>query len=312
MAVSCARCGTQNPDGNRFCQSCGTPLAAVAQVPAVPVGATAASPFTHPPAPAGTSPGQLYAPAPAYGAPQPPPTGAYQNPYYQPGPGAPTPIVHRTPWMLIIAVIVATVVVLSGVGTVLAFALNRHTDTQAGAFSSLSSPSPASTPTPGQTSPSPTANAGAQTLSTNTVSVVAPAGWAVLNKDATSISLQSPTGDGTIAIASGQSSPPETAQQLKSDIDKALGQKYPDVAECAGTSVTTGALAGAKGIFWELCFTATTGGQSVPIAEPLFVGANASGSVGYVVVLQTTQDNLDAFVKECLPILRSGIAWKLT
>ncbi len=308
MAVTCARCGTQNPDGNRFCQSCGTPLAVVAQAPAVPVGATAASPFTQPPAPAGTVPGQVYAP-PAYGAPQPPPTGAYQNPYYQPGPGAPTPIVHRTPWVLIMAVIVATVVVLSGVGTVLAFALNHHTNTQPGTFSSLSSPSPASTPTPGQPSPSPTAT---QTVSTNTVSVVAPAGWAVLNKDTTSISLQSPTGDGTIGIASGQTSPPETAQQLKSDIDKALGQKYPDVAECAGNSVTTGAIAGANGIFWELCFTATSGGQSVPMAEPLFVGANANGSVGYVVVLQTTQDNLETFVKECLPILQSGITWKLT
>jgi hypothetical protein len=220
--------------------------------------------------------------------------------------------VHRTPWVLIIAVIVATVVVLSGVGTVLAFALNHHTNAEPGTFSSLSSPSPASTPTPGQPSPTATPASGGQTVSTNTVSVVAPAGWAVLNKDTTSISLQSPGGDGTIAIASGQSSPPETAQQLKSDIDKALGQKYPDVAECPGTSVTTGALAGAKGIFWELCFTATSGGQSVPIAEPLFVGANANGSVGYVVVLQTTQDNLEAFVKECLPILQSGITWKLT
>ena len=27
MAIACARCGTQNPDGNKFCQACGSPLA---------------------------------------------------------------------------------------------------------------------------------------------------------------------------------------------------------------------------------------------------------------------------------------------
>jgi len=26
MALTCARCGAQNPDGNQFCQACGTPL----------------------------------------------------------------------------------------------------------------------------------------------------------------------------------------------------------------------------------------------------------------------------------------------
>ena len=47
------------------------------------------------------------------------------------------------------------------------------------------------------------------------------------------------------------------------------------------------------------------------MGEPLFAGANSKGSVGYVLVLQTTQDNLENFIKECTPILDGGITWKL-
>src|SRR5713226_8480002 len=113
MALVCARCGTQNPDTNKFCQACGTPLAAVAAPPAAPVRAAAASPFIQAPPVAGTYPGS------PPGAPPGPP--AFSSPYYSPTGAGPQPGVHRTPWVLIISAIVALVVVMGGVGTALAF-----------------------------------------------------------------------------------------------------------------------------------------------------------------------------------------------
>jgi hypothetical protein len=227
-----------------------------------------------------------------------------------------TPAVHRTPWVLIISIVVAVVLVLSGVGTVLAFALGSRHNTQSSPFSALSSPSPAVTPSPGDTpapSPSaqPTGPGSGQTVTTSTVGVVVPSGWQVLNKDANSVTVQSPDGDGTLTVASGESSPPQTAQQIKDAIDKALVQHYPDAAPCPNSSSDNGAISGVNGIFWTMCFTATGGGQSVSIAEPIWAGATAGGSVAYVVVLQTTQDNTDAFVQKCMPILKGGITWSL-
>src|SRR5205809_6428125 len=96
MALVCPRCATQNPDGNSFCHACGSPLNAPPPAPAMPVAAAPAAPFTEPPA--FTTP-----PAAAY-APPPPPPPAYQSPYYAPASGAIQPPVHRTPWLVIIAV----------------------------------------------------------------------------------------------------------------------------------------------------------------------------------------------------------------
>ena len=78
MALVCPRCATQNPDGNTFCQACGSPLNAPPPAPAMPAVAVPASPFTEPPA--YTTP-----PPPAAYAPPPPPPAAYQSPFYPPG-----------------------------------------------------------------------------------------------------------------------------------------------------------------------------------------------------------------------------------
>ena len=67
---------------------------------------------------------------------------------------------------------------------------------------------------------------------------------------------------------------------------------------------------GATGIVWELCFTLTSGGQSVPAAAPLFAGANANGSVYYVILILATQADVKTFVADAGPILDS-IQWKL-
>jgi len=305
MALVCSRCGTQNPDTNKFCQACGTALAAPAAVaPAVPATAAPASPFTQAPPPAGSMPG---APPPA---PQGPP--GYASPYYSPTGAQPQPV-HRTPWVLIIAVIVALVVVMGGVGTVLAFTLGNH-KTQTTTFGSLSSPSPAVTPSPGQSpapSPSSKPTTGGSTVSNDGETVVVPTGWTLADKDNETITLESPNGDGTITIGSGPSSPPQSAQQNKDQLDKFFLQKFPDTKPCPGSSVANGDLDGAQGIFWELCFTLTSGGQSVQVGAPLFVGANASGSVYYVALLETEASNMDTFISEAKPILDGGIKWNL-
>lgn len=303
MALVCARCGTQNPDTNKFCLACGTPLAAPAPPPAVPVAATAASPFTQAPPPAAAYPG------PPAGVPPGPP--AYASPYYSPVGAGPQPGVHRTPWVLIIAVIVALVIVMGGVGTVLAVALGNHNSSSAG-FEGVSSPSPAISPKPGQSpsaQPSPPANGSSVSNDGETVTI--PTGWTVLSKDTETITLESPNGDGAITIGSGPSNPPASAQQNKDDLDKFFLQKYPDTRPCSGTKVTTGSLDGAAGIFWTICFTLTSGAQSVQVGAPLFVGANASGSVYYAAFLETEASNVATFLNEAKPILNGGIKWSL-
>lgn len=311
MAVTCSRCGTQNPDTNRFCQNCGTPLAAPPPSPAVPVGAAAASPFSQPPSPpaAYAAPATYAAPpaAPPAAIPGPPP---YASPYYQPAAGVPQPGIHRTPWVLIIAVIVALVVVMGGVGTIVAFALGNHSSQSAG-FQSVSSPSPAVSPSPnGSPSAKPTPGSG-NSVSTDGETVTIPAGWSVVNKDSETITLESPNGDGAITIGAGPSNPPQTAQQNKDTMDAAFRQKFPDTKPCPGSKVTNGPLGGANGIFWELCFTLTSGAQSAEVGAPLWVGANAAGTVYYAVLLETEASNMDAFIAESKALLSGGIAWKL-
>src|SRR5579859_1272044 len=98
MALTCARCGAQNPDGNAFCQACGTPLTAAAtrSTPGNPPWALAPPPPGPPAAPPPGSPGGVAGPPPGLAPPVQTMGGGYQSPYYVPTtPQAP---VHRTPW----------------------------------------------------------------------------------------------------------------------------------------------------------------------------------------------------------------------
>ena len=306
MALACPRCGTQNPDGNSFCQACGSPLIAPPQAPAMPVGAAPASPFTEPPAFTTPPPTANVPPPPTAYGPPPPPPPAYMSPYYPPATGAVQPPIHRTPWLVIIAAVVLLVVVMAGVGTVLAVVFAHSSNQAAGSIQDLPSPSPAGSPspvpTPTITTPTSASNAG--------VAVPLPDGWVVEAQDSESITLISPSGTGSITVASGASSPPQNAQQNKATVDAFFKQQFPDTASCAGSKTTTGSLSGVAGISWELCFTLTSGAQSVPAAALLFVGANPSGSVYYVMYMLTLANNLPAFRNECDPILK-GIQWKL-
>lgn len=305
MALICPRCSTQNPDGNSYCQACGSPLNAPPPPPAMPARPTAASPFTQPP-PAYTSP----PPAAGYAPPPLAPPPAYQSPYYAPAPGMPLTQVHRTPWLLIVAVIVVLVLIMAGVGTVLAVGLS-HSSTQAASnLNELSSPSPAGSPSPVPSPTSQPTSSGPKTVSNAGVTVPLPDGWTVAAQDGESITLVNPDSDGAITIASGSSNPPQTAQQNKDTVDTFFKQQYPDTKNCAGSKTTTGSLSGAPGISWELCFTLTSGAQSLPAAALLFVGANSSGTVYYVMYMLTPAANMPAFNTECAPILK-GIQWSL-
>jgi zinc ribbon protein len=283
MALACPRCGTQNPDGNAYCQACGTPLAAPA---AVTAGAYAGPP-------PGLAP--------------PPPSPGYQSPYYAPS-GAPVQV-HRTPWMLIVAVVLAATVLMAGAGTALALLGNRTTQTPSSSgLADIPSPTPGVTPSP-VASPTTTTQVGLQSNDGFTVNV--PSGWSVDSKDNETMVLTDPNGGGSVTVSSGESVPTQTAQNNKDTVDSALKSKYPDTRECPNTSPANGTLNGAPGISWTVCFTLTSGANSVPAAASVFAGANTSGSVYYLVMVLTTASNLSAYVNAAKPVV-SSVHWKLS
>jgi Double zinc ribbon len=282
MALACPRCGTQNPDGNAYCQACGTPLAAPAAVTA----------------------GAYAGPPPGMAPPSPSP--GYQSPYYAPS-GAPVHV-HRTPWMLIIAVVLAATVLMAGAGTALALLGNRTQTPSSGGLVDIPSPTPGLTPSP-VASPTSTTQVGLQSNDGFTLNV--PSGWSVDSKDNETMVLTDPNGGGSVTVSSGQSVPTQTAQNNKDTVDSALKGKYPDTRECPNTSPANGTLNGAPGISWTLCFTLTSGANSVPAAASVFAGANTSGSVYYLVMVLTTESNLSAYVNAAKPVV-SSVHWKLS
>ena len=279
MPLACPRCGTQNPDGNSFCQACGTPLSAPV---AVTVGAYAGPP-----------PGMA----------APPPSG-YQSPYY--APTGPTVAVHRTPWLLIVAGVVLATVLMAGVGTALAFLGNRGSQTSNAGLADIPSPTPGLTPSPVATT---TAQTGLQ--SNAGFSLTLPSGWVIDSKDNETMVLTDPNGAGSVTVSSGASNPAQSAQNNKDTVDSTLRAKYPDTRECPNTSPANGTLNGVRGISWTLCFTLTSGANSVPAAASVFAGANGSGSVYYLVMVLTTQSNLSAYVNASKPVI-SSVHWQLS
>jgi hypothetical protein len=123
--------------------------------------------------------------------------------------------------------------------------------------------------------------------------------------------VTNPTGDASVVISSGEDNPPLTAQQIKDALDKEFTAKFPDTRTCPNTTTTNGSIGGVSGIWWQLCFTVTSGGgQSFPAEFSLWAGANSSGSIGYGVILFAQQSRMSAFMNEAKPVLAS-IQWKL-
>ena len=277
--ATCARCGAANPDGNLYCQNCGNPLTV--------------------PAPAPTA----YASPPGFASPP-----GYASPYY--APAVATPPVHRTPWLVIVAAVVALVVVMAGFGTAIAVLGNRNGSTNGGGgIADLSSPSPETSPSP-VASPTPSASASG-TQSNDGLSVTLPAGWSVADRDSETLVLSDPNNEGDVTVASGASSPAQTALDNKNTIDSGLKSKYPDTRPCPGTKTSNGTFNGAKGLNWTLCLTLTDGTNSVAAAASVFAGANADGSVYYVVIVLTRANDLSNYLTVVKPVLAT-VHWKLT
>jgi len=286
MPLTCPRCGTPSPDGNQFCQSCGTPLAA-------PAGVTT-----------GVIPGPPPGPPPNFAA---PPPAAYQSPYYTPS-GAVAPV-HRTPWMLIVAGVALLTLLMAGAGTALALLNHGTTSANTGGLGDVTSPTPGVTPSPVASPTTTSTTPGA--VSNDGFSLTLPSGWAVESKDNESVVLTDPNTEGSVTIASGVSIPTQTAQQNKDTVDGALKSKYPDTQECPNTKPTNTTLNGAAGISWMLCFTLTQGANSLPAALSMFAGANPSGTVYYFVMVLSTQSNIQSYVNIAKPVVQS-VHWKLS
>src|ERR1700682_2639453 len=289
MPTTCARCGAQNPDGNQFCQACGTPLTQAAVAPPSAPPPPAPSWLAAPPPPPPPT-----APPTASAAPAPLPV-AYASPYYSPAGAMPQAPVHRTPWVLIISAVVVLILVMAGGATAIAL-LGGKAGSSAGTMPDQS------TATPGTTLP---------TESNPVVTVPVPEGWKVTAKDNESIALSDPNGLGFVSVASALQNPKMTDQQQKGVVDASLKSKSPDAVEWRRVKAATGTVGGGKGIFWEMCFTIVANGQSLPAEASLFVGTNADGSAWYAVILVTHQTYMQNLITECEPILR-GIQWKLT
>lgn len=296
MPLACPRCGTQNPEANAYCEACGTPLAA-------PVAVTAGA-FAGPPPGIAPPP-----PAPSM-APPPPPPG-YQTPYY--APSGPRVQMQRTPWALIIAGVLVLTVLMAGAGTALAIIGNHSSQSSSsggGIADVVPSPTPGLTPSPVA---SPTATSTSQTglQSNDGFTVNVPSGWAIDTKDNETMVFTDPNGEGSVTVSSGASVPNQTAQNNKDTVDSALKSKYPDTRECPNTSPANGTFNGVSGISWQLCFTLTSGANSVPAAASLFAGANASGSVYYLVMVLTVDGNLTGYLNTAKPLIQS-VHWKLS
>jgi hypothetical protein len=210
---------------------------------------------------------------------------------------------------MIVAAVVALVVVLAGGGTALALIVNRNPNPTANSGTGdLPSPTPGESPSP---IASPTTTAGNGTASNDGVTIPVPSGWTVQAKDPEVIVLYDPSSSGVLIVQSGLSNPTQTAQDIKNTIDSGSKTSYPDTRVCPGSTTHTGTFNGAPGIFWELCFTLTSGSSSSPAVVWAFAGANSSGTVYYLVMISTTPDNLQNFLTEAKPITQ-GLKWKLS
>jgi hypothetical protein len=238
----------------------------------------------------------------------PPAAPGYQTPYYTPS-AAPV-AVHRTPWALIVAAVLVLTVLMAGAGTALAIIGNRSSQTGSagGGIADVPSPTPGLTPSP-VASPTTTAQTGLQENDGFTIN--AASGWSIDSKDNETMVLTDPKGQGSVTVASGVSIPSQTAQNNKDTIDNAFKSKYPDTRECPNTSPANGTFNGASGISWTMCFTLTSGANSVPAAASMFAGANASGSVYYFVMVLTTDGNLNAYLDTAKPVIQT-VHWKLS
>jgi hypothetical protein len=237
MALICAQCGTDNPAGNAFCMSCGSPLAAVAAgIPAATPPA-AGVPFADPDA---TQPFVLPVPAapPPIGDPavasQTPPASFLPPGYlpgaspYLPAPPAGTPPAHRTSSTMVIAIVAAVLIVICGGGVVYAAVhkggttatVSPNAPANVPTTPATSAPTAAPTQPPASTPSGPTGTtAGGQTVTTQFAKVFVPSGYTVTDQEDDYIVLTPSSGDEEVV---GLQSEPLDGPTTNAQLDQAL------------------------------------------------------------------------------------------
>jgi hypothetical protein len=221
MAVTCAHCGTVNPDGNTICSSCGMPLSAgPAATAATASDAPAAAPdlpgvalpnLNEPIATPSSSGASLTASSD--------PTN-FLPPGYSPGaspylarPGSGAAPVHRTGHLSVIAIVGVISIVFGGAGAVEA-ALRTNSSSQ-----SVSTSPPANVPSSPATGTQPQTSTDSGLTSTPFASVFVPAGFSV-NDQASDYIVLTPNNNDIEAV--GLQSEPLTVTTTNAELDQDL------------------------------------------------------------------------------------------
>jgi hypothetical protein len=221
VALLCPRCGTDNPAGNAFCMSCGSPLAA-APPTAPPPPPLSGAPFV--PDPDAT---QTFVPDPdATQTFLPPGYVAGASPYL-PAPPAGTAPPHRTSSTMIIAIVVIVLVIVGGGGVAYAALHKGATTVTVPGNVPVSVPTTAPTsrptqppPTPAPTSaPTPSSSGGGKILTTTFASVFVPTGYTVSDQESDYIVL-GPSNDAEDAV--GVQAEPLVGATTNAELDQDL------------------------------------------------------------------------------------------
>ena len=248
MAVFCAQCGTENPDGNAFCMSCGSaltasstaasdevtqtiqtgPFPAAGASPVAPTAAAGPGPFSSPTPPVAVAPGTALPPLTFMSAESAPP-GGYLPPSgpYLPAPPSGTPPAHRTSTTMLIAIVVAVLVIVAGGGVAYA-ALNKGgttpgpspnipvtVPTTAPTSAPTAAPTQAPVSTPAPVSP----GGGGQTVSAAFAKIFVPTGFTVADQESDSIVLVPSNGNEEAVGAQAQ---PLTGATTNAQLDQDL------------------------------------------------------------------------------------------
>ena len=339
MPLTCPRCSTGNPDGNTFCQGCGAALTAPPQAPAAPTAASAPPPMAAPMQP-------MAAPVPQPAAPmQPmaaPPMGAIpptyyaspaQTPYYAPppAPAGGAGAVHRLPRNALFGIIGAAVLVVAGVGAVLAFAIKPTPHpplppppTPSGPVATSPATPPVNTggasPTPSQppvTTPTPTGPVGTGT-NVGFATVPALAGFTPQPPTSTTYELRADDHTGAVYIQLVQSS--IASNQALADALLAGDQKTsPDAQRCSADQTST--LTGTGGVTIPaaavaICETVTPqNGAAFAAVDFYFAGVAKDPSGNTVAVLVNIygpRDQYQTLAKEVPESFYTGLQFNAT
>ena len=310
MAISCAGCGTANPDGNAFCQNCGAALAAAPAAPQAPTPAPVAPGAPLPPAVPQASAHPLPTPvAPAYTpVPSQPPVAAAPPAATTAGPGA----VHRLSRNALFAIIGAAVLVIAGVGAVIALAskptphvpVTPHLPAPAVSGPATTAPptsrpsaAPSSAPT---TAPRPS-NGG---TSAGFATIPPLPGFTQSDTSSTSVELDANDHSGSVFVELLPSDATSN-QDLANLLLSSAQQSSPDATQCKDAS--TGDLSGAGGqpihaITFFLCKTVTPQNGSAFAAKVFYAAGLArdgSGNeVAAILKLFAPADSYDALAQQ--------------